>query len=141
MSSVLFLVQVSEKRKEKFPSSVHFSPLLPWHSALAWQPFMPKKYFGSARSPGIRAAGSGSSGGSEHRVPLSGAPVCPTCEIPRALTGTEHLLFLVSSCTGTCMTAGETHFTGDMRAVLPQVPEIRSAPPCPRKPCCDPDSP
>lgn len=30
---------------------VPFSPLLPWHSVLAWQPFLPKTYIGSAQSP------------------------------------------------------------------------------------------
>lgn len=75
MSSVLFLVQGSEKRKEKFPSLVHFSPLLPWHSALAWQPLMPKKYFGSAKSS------HSSSSSSEHHVPPR-APVCPHVQDP-----------------------------------------------------------
>lgn len=136
VSSVLFLVQGSEKRKEKFPSLVHFSPLLPWHSALAWQPFMPKKYSGAARSPSSCAAGRE---GGQRRAPC--APRVPVCArassrgLPPARASARPPPFL----RGDMHDAGTGSFHGDMRAALPQVPEIAPPPPPSLKPCCHRD--
>lgn len=106
---VLLLVWDSEKR-----NSLHwFISLLLWHSALAWQPFMPKKYLGSAQSPSSHAAGSRAA--PKYHVPLR-EPVCPIRKFQQASIGTEHLLFLFSSCLGRYMTQGDTHFRGGTKS-------------------------
>lgn len=92
---------------------VHFSPLLQWHSALAWQPFMPKKYFVGAKCSSGCTAGLHS----KHHSAWAQALVAPP--------GTGHLLCLFSSCRGKCVTTGGPRFRGDLSAVLPQVPESR----------------
>lgn len=90
VSRVLFLVGVSEKRGEKFPSLVHFSPFAPWHSALAWQPLMPSKYSGGAGSLSGRLAGRRSGRptvSAETRLPWAGPGTQGRCSDSRLAQG------------------------------------------------------
>lgn len=106
-----------EKKQEKFPSLIYFSPLLLWHSAPRWQPFMPHpKILAVSRAQAAMLLGARAE--AKHHMPVR-ALVHLICKVQQASCGTELLLFPFSTRLGRCTANKESRFRRNVERCSP----------------------